>query len=39
MFLTLVLIMLLVFFVLAVVSGASYWIDKTVEHHDRSRGR
>jgi uncharacterized membrane protein YsdA (DUF1294 family) len=33
---TLLLIMLLVFVVLALVSAASYWIDKTVERHDRS---
>jgi len=33
---TLLLIMLLVFGVLAVISGASYWIDKTVERHERS---
>ncbi len=39
MLLTLVLIMLLVFVILAGAGGASYWIDKTVEHHDRSGGR
>jgi hypothetical protein len=32
-------IMLLVFVVLAIIGGASYWIDKTVEQHDRSSGR
>ena len=36
---TLVLTALLVFFVLAVVSAASYWIDQTVERHDRSGRR
>lgn len=39
MLLTLVMIMLLVFVVLAVVVAASYWIDTTVEQHDRSGGR
>jgi len=39
MLLTLVMIMLLIFVVLAVVGAASYWIDRTVDQHDRSGGR